>query len=107
MNTMSWSSRTLRIRSTDSSAARLPVSGSAPAPSPFVIPTPSWIFVGESDVLSDWASVFAAMNSTPVRLLEIMVLTALQPPPPIPITLMRADLSPFSSHNSNIDFTSI
>jgi hypothetical protein len=37
-----------------------------------------------------WASVFAAMNSTPERPERIMVLRALPPPPPTPMTLMVA-----------------
>jgi hypothetical protein len=38
----------------------------------------------------DCASVFATMKSTPESLEPIIVLTALPPPPPMPITLMRA-----------------
>ena len=38
----------------------------------------------------DVASVFMAMNSTPVSPREIMVLMALPPPPPTPMTLIRA-----------------
>ena len=44
-----------------------------------------------SEALSarDWASVFATTNSTPSRLAEIILLTALQPAPPTPTTTMR------------------
>jgi hypothetical protein len=41
---------------------------------------------------SAWASVLAAMNSTPERPASIMRLTELQPPPPTPMTLMRAGI---------------
>jgi hypothetical protein len=39
---------------------------------------------------SAWASVLAAMNSTPERPASIIRLTELQPPPPTPMTLIRA-----------------
>ena len=39
---------------------------------------------------SAWASVFAAMNSTPRRPASTMRLTAFVPPPPTPTTLMTA-----------------
>ena len=43
------------------------------------------------------------MKSTPLSLAPIMVFTALPPPPPMPMTLMRAVIE-FRSTSSNIDF---
>src|SRR5262249_19245378 len=91
------------LRSTPSSAARLPTSGFPPAPSPRVSFSPSWSFTGERLVRNAWASVLAARKSTPGKPAAIMVLTALLPPPPIPITLMRA---PSTSITSPIATTS-
>src|SRR4051794_7395839 len=39
--------------------------------------------------MSCWASVLATTNSTPCRLAAIMLSTALVPPPPTPMTVMR------------------
>ena len=47
-------------------------------------------FVGAALALSACASVLTTMNSTPSRPKLIIVLTALPPEPPQPITLMRA-----------------
>ena len=76
--------------SRDSCAAAPPTSGSAPAPRPRVAFAPMWIFTSASLISSACASVFTAMNSTPVRPASIMRLTAFVPPPPTPITLMTA-----------------
>src|SRR4051794_39750503 len=39
--------------------------------------------------MSCWASVLATTNSTPCRFAAIMLSTALVPPPPTPMTVMR------------------
>ena len=43
-----------------------------------------------SHIASAWASVLAAMNSTPRSPASTMRLTAFVPPPPTPTTLMTA-----------------
>ena len=73
-----------------SSAASLPTSGSAPAPKPSVIDAPIWSFVSAKLVFNTCKSVFATINSTPLSPDSIILLTALQPPPPTPITLIFA-----------------
>src|SRR3970282_1000401 len=75
-----------------SSAAWRPTSGSPPAPSPFVILLPTWIFLSALLIASAWASVLIAMNSTPRSPALIMRFTALLPPPPTPTTLIAAYL---------------
>src|SRR6185312_5536686 len=65
---------------------------------------PSWMRTGAWLACKDCASVFATMKSTPESLEPIIVLTALPPPPPMPITLMRAAARLFCSTISNIDF---
>ena len=47
-------------------------------------------FTSASLMSSDCASVFTAMNSTPLSPASIIRLTALQPPPPTPMTLITA-----------------
>jgi hypothetical protein len=89
-NTISAPSSASRIFSVSSSAAFRPTSGFAPAPNPLVSFEPSWSFTGACDIFSAWVSELAAMNSTPSTLARIMRLTALQPPPPTPITLIFA-----------------
>jgi len=88
--TMSAPSRAAVISSTWSSAALRPTDGSAPAPRPWVSSLPMSSFVSASDMSSAWASVFTAMNSTPLSPTSIMRLTALTPPPPTPTTLITA-----------------
>jgi hypothetical protein len=44
----------------------------------------------EREAARAWASVLTEMNSTPSRRSSIIRLTALPPPPPTPITFMRA-----------------
>src|SRR5690606_33884600 len=79
-----------------SSAAARPTSGCEPAPSPSVTCAPSWISRSALDVVRACASVLATTNSTPFRPAEIMLLTALPPPPPTPNAVMRG-LSPVMS----------
>jgi hypothetical protein len=88
--TMSAPSSASMILSESSSAARRPTSGFAPAPSPLVSFTPSCSLIGAFDICSACTSVLAVMNSTPTTPAAIMRFTALLPPPPTPITLMRA-----------------
>jgi hypothetical protein len=78
------------MSSRDSAAAAKPVSGFAPAPSPFVRSWPMLSLMSASHICSACASVLAAMNSTPRRPASTMRLTALVPPPPMPTTLMTA-----------------
>src|SRR5262249_54723479 len=80
---------------------RRPTSGLAPAPSPLVICSPSWIFTVARFASIACASVLATIKSTPLSLPAIIVLTALPPPPPTPITLMRAPNCTCST-NSNM-----
>src|SRR5581483_741256 len=101
MKIMSAPSRASMILSVSSSAAFRPTSGFAPAPSPFVSLAPSCSFTGACESLSAWRSVFAAMNSTPSTLARIMRFTALQPPPPTPMTLI------FAGDNSSLKLSRI
>ena len=93
MKTRSESRRTSAIFSESSSAARCPMLGSPPAPRPRVILSPMRILLGASDCRRACASVLTAMNSTPISSARIMRLTALLPPPPTPMTRMRAKFS--------------
>ena len=90
MNTMSEPSSMSKIFLSASSAAFLPTSGLAPAPRPRVSSRPSCSLVGARVLPSACASVLAAMNSTPNRPASIIRFTELHPPPPTPITLIRA-----------------
>ena len=76
--------------------SRGPVRGSAPQPRPRVISAPSCTLIGAWLCSSAWASVLAATNSTPAETARIMVLSALPPPPPTPITLIVARWAPAS-----------
>ena len=89
-NTMSAPLRTSSSSSAWSSAAWRPTSGLEPAPRPRVSSRPTSSLTSASEASRAWASVFTAMNSTPLRLASIMRLTALTPPPPIPTTLITA-----------------
>ncbi len=100
-NTMSEPSSISEIRDSSSSAASRPTFGFAPEPSPFVMPVPSWSFLGHSDWSSTCASVFAAMNSTPPSPDWIIRFTALPPAPPTPITLIEAPNTSFPSSISS------
>ena len=95
--TISAPSSDSMILSESSSAARRPTSGFAPAPSPLVSLTPSCSLIAALELCSACTSVLAAMNSTPSTWAAIMRLTALLPPPPTPITLMRAPRGEASS----------
>src|SRR5262249_50092517 len=75
--------------------------GFEPAPSPLVSLLPIWTFTGALALLSAWQSVLATMKSTPVILDMIIRLTALLPPPPTPMTLMRA---PCTGSSSKLSF---
>ena len=99
-NTMSAPSSAWMIFSVSSSAACRPTFGSAPAPSPFVSLLPICSLIGAAFCRSACRSVLATMNSTPSRPTWTMRLTALLPPPPMPITLMRAPALPSSSRRS-------
>ena len=90
MKTMSAPLSTSSISSRCSSAAWRPTSGSLPAPRPRVSSRPMSSLTSASLISSAWASVLTAMNSTPLSPASIMRLTALQPPPPTPTTLMTA-----------------
>ena len=58
-----------------------------------MILSPIRILCGASDWRSAWASVLQAMNSTPIISARIIRFTALLPPPPTPMTRMRAKFS--------------
>ena len=58
-----------------------------------MILSPIRILCGASDCSRAWASVLQAMNSTPIISARIIRLTALLPPPPTPMTRMRAKFS--------------
>ena len=89
MNTMCEPSIASEICASASSAAARPTSGRAPAPSPCVTPMPSWIRAPARFCPSACASVLATTNSTPPSSERIMLLTALPPAPPTPITVIR------------------
>ena len=76
-----------------SSAARLPISGSEPAPCPCVSFSPIWIFWAAPDTVSACLSVLTEMKSTSAVPEETIRLTTLLPAPPMPITLMVTTLS--------------
>ncbi len=89
-NTMSAPFSASLMSSRDSAAAPEPTSGLAPAPRPWVDSWPMLSLMSASHIASAWASVLAAMNSTPRSPASTMRLTALVPPPPTPTTLMTA-----------------
>jgi hypothetical protein len=78
------------ISSAVSSAAFLPMSGSAPAPSHLVIFNPMFIFLLARFVARSCASVLIAINSTPSSHSLTILLIALFPAHPTPITLIFA-----------------
>jgi hypothetical protein len=94
MNTMSAPFRASSSSWRCASAAALPTSGFAPAPSPRVMSRPMSSLTSASDMSSTWASVLSAMNSTPRTPPSTIRLTALTPPPPTPTTLMTARYPP-------------
>ena len=81
------------IASLSSKAASRPTSGLAPAPNPLVRLVPNCMRLGASLFPKACASVFALINSTPWIVFLIILLMALHPPPPIPITLITAGLA--------------
>ena len=81
------------MASLSSWAAARPISGLAPAPKPRVRFVPNWILFAAWFFAKDCASVLALINSTPRTLLATILLIALQPPPPNPITLITAGLT--------------
>ena len=81
------------ISSRVSSADLCPTSGLPPAPSPLVSFSPIWTFVSALHLFRACLSVLTAINCTPFKSASIILLTALQPPPPTPMTLMTAELS--------------
>ena len=89
----------LRICSMLSSAAFLPTDGFAPAPNPV---SPKGIFMGTGELANDFESVLQTANVTLSIPSLYMFLTALQPPPPTPITLMmsreRSSIGPKSTN---------
>jgi len=90
-NTISLPRRTSYSSSADSSAALRPISGLPPAPRPRVALSPIRTRTDALESIKAWASVFTATNSMPCRPSSIIRFTALQPPPPTPITLIRAN----------------
>ncbi len=78
------------ISSRDSAAAPAPTSGLAPAPRPLVRLWPMPILTSASQAWRACASVLTATNSTPRRPASTMRLTAFEPPPPTPTTLITA-----------------
>ena len=89
-NTRSEPLSACAISSRLSSAARRPMSGTAPAPRPLVSFSPIWILCCACDRFSACLSVLMETNSTPRSPESTMRLTALLPPPPQPTTLMDA-----------------
>ena len=73
-----------------SSAAFAPISGCAPAPSPLVSFSPIWISDGALQSCKACLSVLIPINSTPPIFSSIILLTALLPAPPTPITIIFA-----------------
>ena len=92
------------INSSLSSAAFLPISGLAPAPSPLVNFGPSCIFVSALECAKACRSVFATINSTPKTSSSIMRFTAFPPAPPTPITFITAPLEAPASNPMSISF---
>ena len=102
-NTMLASLMMSTISSLFSSTALAPISGFAPAPRPLVSFSPIWIFVVA--LLSERAclSVLIAISSTPSTFSSIILLTALLPAPPTPITRILAGvLSSFDFISSTV-----
>ena len=92
-NTISAPFNAWEISSWLSSAAFSPISGFAPAPSPFVSFSPICIAVGALQNWSACLSVLIPINSTPIIFSSTMRFTALFPAPPTPITRILAAFS--------------
>ena len=89
-NTISAPRNTSVISVLLSSADCAPISGFAPAPSPLVIFSPICIFVGALDFCKACLSVLTAIKSTFFIPKSSILLTALFPAPPTPITFIVA-----------------
>ena len=103
-NTMSAPFNAFCISSALSSAAFSPISGLAPAPSPFVSFSPICIGLGALHKVRACLSVLTPMNSTPATSSSIMRFTALLPAPPTPTTIILAADSFSGTTISNIIF---
>ena len=99
-NTIFAPLRILLIASLSSSAAFSPIRGSPPAPSPCVIFCPMARRLFAFDLFRACKSVFNAMKSTFFISASIIRLTALEPPPPQPTTLIIVGLTAFKSDPS-------
>ena len=89
-NTISASFTSSVISSRFSSTAAAPISGFAPAPSPFVSFSPICTLVGALHKSRACLSVLIPINSTPSIASSTIRLTALLPAPPTPITRILA-----------------
>ena len=96
INTMSLPRRTAAIASRLSSPDFCPISGLEPAPFPWVILSPIWIFCIALERNRACLSVLTVINSTPCTPETTMRSTALPPPPPTPITFICTMLSSLS-----------
>mmetsp|Transcript_19139 Transcript_19139/g.32904 ORF Transcript_19139/g.32904 Transcript_19139/m.32904 type:complete len:312 (-) Transcript_19139:203-1138(-) len=90
MNTRSAPCTIFVSASCDSWAACCPREGFPPQPSPRVSSEPICTLLAAEWLASACASVLTAQNSTPCSPVAIIRLRALLPPPPTPITLIRA-----------------
>ena len=89
-NTISAPDSNLDISSTFSSADFCPTSGFPPAPSPLVNFSPICSLLSALLISRSCLSVFKAMKFTFLNSASIILLTALQPPPPTPTTRILA-----------------
>ena len=89
MKTISAPAQNEAIFSASSSAAARPRSGSPPVPRPRVRRAPSTNLCAAADASRACESVLTARISTPSSTLASRALTALQPAPPTPHTLME------------------
>ena len=87
-----------------SSAAALPTSGSAPAPSPFVRAEPIGIFTSALDKSRICLSVLTATYEALCMPASIILLTALLPAPPTPMTFILATPDILSIPLNMVDF---
>ena len=93
INTISVPFNASAISSRFSSAAFWPISGLEPAPLPWVIFSPIWIFCAAFDLCKAWWSVLIDTKSTHLTPADTILSSALPPPPPTPITLIFTILS--------------
>ena len=93
-----------RISSMDSSVAACPISGWLPAPRPLVSSGPSCTRLGTGLLSRAWASVLQITKLTSLMPCRNMWLTALQPPPPMPKTLMMEERSWGRSNSMSMGF---